>query len=409
MAPDGPDSGVTSPSSVEQRPSPPRGWGRRRFKGAALNLLLVGTSLLFAFIVVELSVRVIAPQQLVLIRPDLWQPVDTLGWMRNPNADLEINTGERTVRLLTDAQGFRIGNNPHPTDGAILLLGDSFMEALQVEHEQSLAGVLEERLPAAVGRSVAVRNGGVGGWSPSQYLLLARKALERDEYSLVLLALYVGNDIVLQRSDYFSARAAVVRHRLRVPRSLEGRELVDALAYPVNDFLEVRSHLFILARQQLRTFRMRAGLFALEFSAVYLRESADSPRWDATAAIVADIAKAALAHGTPTLVVLIPDAIQVAPERLDAYVQGYGIDPASIDIDQPQRRMTAELEGRGIDVVDPLSVFRDAHSRGIQTHGSVDAHFSPEGHRLLAELVERSVIDALRADTSRVPERGQAP
>jgi hypothetical protein len=234
----------------------PKVWAARVRRGLQTALLLCA-ALLLALGGAELAVRLVAPQQLILLRPDLWQPAETVGWLRRPNIDVEVNTGERTVRVVTDAWGFRVGQRPPRAERSVLLLGDSFMEALQVEHEQSFAGLLEAGLPQVAGTAVAVRNAGVGGWDPNQYYLFARSELARQDYDVVVVAVYVGNDVVGERMSTVPPRPAAVRHSLRIPRGLNGREIKDALAYPVNDFLEVRSHLFIFLRTQLRGVRMR--------------------------------------------------------------------------------------------------------------------------------------------------------
>jgi len=147
--------------------------GSRR---AASNLALLLASLVVTLGLGELLTRITAPQQLILKRPDVWQAVDTLGWAHRPNVHTTINTGERTVQFITDADGLRVGaRGPINADTRILLLGDSFIEALQVEYENTVAGLLEARLPHLIGHPVAVRNAGVGDWGPPQYYLRARQ------------------------------------------------------------------------------------------------------------------------------------------------------------------------------------------------------------------------------------------
>jgi hypothetical protein len=52
------------------------------------------------------------------------------------NRVLDVNTGEGWVRLVTDGEGFRIPpGGLQPADRTVLLLGDSFMAAIQVEYE----------------------------------------------------------------------------------------------------------------------------------------------------------------------------------------------------------------------------------------------------------------------------------
>jgi len=95
-----------------------------RLKNFAINLTLGLTSVALAFFLSEFAVRLIAPQQLILIRPDIWRPIDILGWAHIPSVNTTINTGDRTVRVLTDQDGFRVGRAGRvEADRRILLLG----------------------------------------------------------------------------------------------------------------------------------------------------------------------------------------------------------------------------------------------------------------------------------------------
>src|SRR6266480_6773533 len=82
---------------------------RNRLRDSILNLLISGIALGVALGLAEWLVRRVAPQQLILLRPDVWQPADSLGWVNQPNVNTMINTGDRTVRLMTDRDGFRVG------------------------------------------------------------------------------------------------------------------------------------------------------------------------------------------------------------------------------------------------------------------------------------------------------------
>ena len=49
-------------------------------------------------------------------------------------------------------------------------------------------------------------------------------------------------------------------HALRMPRRLSYGELIDAILYPINDFLAVHSQLYVFLKQRTVVLRMRAGL-----------------------------------------------------------------------------------------------------------------------------------------------------
>lgn len=361
---------------------------RRAARAAAINGTLLLVSVLVAVAIAEMGVRLIMPQQLVQMRPDLWKPADSLGWLHQSNVRTTINTGERTVSIFTDADGFRVGRDGRTQDGTpVLILGDSFMEALQVEYEQSFAGLLEERLGTATGQPVAVRNAGIDGWAPHQYLIRARQILPRETFALAIVAIYVGNDVLPRRVEHEPPRVPVELATFRFPRSVSLSEFVEAVLMPLNDALEPRSHAYTLVKNRLGTLRMRMGVSPLYVPQEFLVSEADAERWDIIGEISYEIAATAAEHGTSTLFVLIPANFQVDASVFDQYVRGFGIDPASVDLDQPSRLVRQQLTDRGLNVLDVLEEFRTEASRGARLYGVVDPHLTPQGHDVLADIV----------------------
>ena len=373
----------------------PRNWTRR------LRLILLAgglacASVLLALAIGEVLVRRFAPQQLILKRPDIWRPADSLGWVHRANVRTTINTGERTVTLVTDRDGFRIGRGGSVEAAKrVLLLGDSFMEALQVEYEESVPGLLERALRDRLGAPVAIRNTAVGGWDPPHYLLQARKAIDRERYDLVIIALYLGNDVVNWRGDRIPSRTPAEVHRLRFPRDLHAAEFVDAVLYPINDLLEVRSHLFILLKRRTEALLMRLGLTAAWFPVEFLRREATSTRWAVTGDICRDIGALSARRGVPTLVVLFPTSFQVDRAEFERYVQGFDIDVTAVDLEQPNRLLTEALRTRGLPVLDLLPALRAVQRGGTSLYGSVDRHLSPAGHAAAAAALAPVVAEYL--------------
>ena len=367
-------------------------------RGVALNIALVCVAFAAALGMAEVLVRLVAPQQLIVRRPDVWEAVDTLGWTHRPDVNTTVNTGERPVHVFTDRDGWRVGRAGRvEASRRILLLGDSFMEALQVEYEQSVAGLLEARLTARLGEPVAVRNTAVGGWDPPQYLLQARRQIGRESYGLVLVSVFMGNDVVAQRVERYPPGPPVDLpfQPLRLPRHLTYREFVSAVLYPINDFLKARSHLFVFLKTRAAALRMRAGLSADYFPDDLLRREASSPRWTVTAQMLRDIRDLAQAHHMPTLFALIPAAFQVDTAAFHRALRGYNIDPTAVDLDQPERLLSDAMRAYGLDVIDVLPEFRQGEHDGRRLYGTVDPHLSPEGHELLEQLLEPAIMARL--------------
>ena len=368
-----------------------------RLKSFAANLTLVLGSLILACGISEALIRLLVPQQLILKRPDVWQPVDGLGWVHRAGIATTINTGERTVDLYTDTNGFRIGRAGRVrASRRILLLGDSFAEAFQVEYEQSFSGLLEQWLQQQFKEPVAVDNTAVGGWNPNQYLLQAKKSLERESYGLVIVMLFLGNDIIGTRKNHYPARSPAAVHPFRFPRSLNRRELINTIFYPINDFFEVRSHLFIFVKTKIRVLLMRFGLTAAYFPKYFLKREVNSERWQVTVQVCREISDLAKKYGTPTFVVLIPTAFQVSPNQFDEHLRGFRIDPQTVDIYQPNRLIAASLEAEALDFFDTLPALQEAHGNCLKLYGDIDSHFTPEGHAVVTRVTAPLVLQRLK-------------
>lgn len=367
-----------------------------RIRRLLVNLFLVAAASIIAFGLCEVIVRLAAPQQLIQIRPDLFLPLDTLGYGHQPNIDLTVNTGERDVRVRTDAAGFRIARAGRAVgQHKLLLLGDSFVEALQVEYEQSVSGLIERCFPIQTGQTAAVWNSAVSGWDPPQYLMQLRRTLRSGRFDLVLVSVYLGNDVVAHRRDVVPPRQPERRRHFRFPSSLRWAEVTDAVLAPVNDGLETRSHLFILLKLRFQSLLIRAGLTAVKVPSEIQRNEASSPRWALTAGILAEIDSLAANAGVPTIFALLPSVEQVDPDILRFRAKWFGINPASLDLDQPDRLLGAELQRRGLSYTSLLEPLRSAQRSGLQLYGRVDSHFTSEGHRIYWETIAPVIAQRL--------------
>lgn len=390
---------------------PPRRGKALRWAG---RLALLGASLGLSLVLAEGVVRLLRPQQLIRLRPDVWVPHDGLGWIQAPEIDTRINTGEREVRLLTDGEGHRVGLDPQPPAAyRVLALGDSFLAAIQVEYEQTLTALAEERLTRELQAPVRVVNAAVGGWGPSHYRLKAREQLARCRYDLVVVFLYLGNDVTGKDIETFAPRKATIRHRFHWPRRATWASVVDDLLYPINDVLERRSHLFVLAKNRAWHVLARLGLTARSFPSVLLREEASSDRWWVTSGVCGKLAEEAGRQGVPVLFVLLPGVCEIDREVAESTARAFGADPLELDIDQPSRRMSSELGRRGLAVLDATPALRAAHAAGREDlYGTVDPHFGLAGHEVVAAVLTPRVLEALtaRAGIERDPDpRGPVP
>ncbi|MCC6420112.1 MAG: hypothetical protein IT429_17900, partial [Gemmataceae bacterium] len=156
-----PDAGARS--SDGSRPAPSRRviWIARALMVLVTVLLVLGT--------LEASLRLFGP-----ILPGNYTSGPYLerhpiyGFFHVPGYEGWQHSSEYFARVRFNQLGLRDPRDSYAKpDGTfrILLLGDSFMEAVQVEQHETTAAVLEARLRAArPGLNVEVINTGVAGW-----------------------------------------------------------------------------------------------------------------------------------------------------------------------------------------------------------------------------------------------------
>lgn len=366
---------------------------RNSNKRCIFGLIVVVLSGIVSLLVAEGLVRLLAPQPLILLRPDIWVPAKQLGWRHSPNIDTRVNTGEREIQWRTDAGGFRIGaNRPGASDMMFVALGDSFVEAMQVEYEDTLTSLLENRLSSRLRRSLRILNTAVGGWDPNQYRIQLERLLKVNPVDGIIVFVYLGNDVIEKRVDNYAPRQPAERHSLRLPKSLKWNEFVTAIAYPINDSLEVRSHMFILVKNRLKYVLMRAGLTAYYFPDSLLVTQASSKRWSATADVLKEIAVIGRDRDLQTLFVLIPSPAEADPVEAQRTAQALGIAPEDFDIDQAHMLLGAEMKRRDLSTLDTTSALRAAIAKQMpDVYGRIDNHLGKGGHRVVANAIEDAI------------------
>lgn len=358
------------------------------------NIALFISACIVCLFAGELFVRIVVPQQLILhddIR--IHCPDSVTEWRHLPNNDVMVNLGERTVRMVTDENGYRINTDADcdTTDAgfSILTLGDSFLEGLQVESEQTMPQVIVRLLKDQYDIDAQVDNSGVGGWDPSHYYLEAKQALERREYDLGIVFIYTDNDFVdvIDTVKIVPDSLSTSIHRFRMPESLTWSEFILSTLYPVNDYLERRSHLFILFKTRGEFLLSKVGLTAYYFPDVFLTSERESVRWEVTGTLCELTANVFNEHDVLVIFVLLPASYQVDEELFYCYVKHFSLPIDSVDLEQPSKLLAEQCKQRSLNLIDMLEPMRERAEQGKVMYGTVDRHFNAEGHYVVAEHV----------------------
>lgn len=168
-------------------------------------LALLAAGFLLATIVVELTLRLIAATPLWRVLPvievSLYGPDPRTGYAHRPGATGIWRT-ENRAHVTINRQGFRGDplQEPRPIgEKRIAVVGDSMVEALQVDAEQMFTAVLERELRAA-GHDVRVANFGLAGATPAVQLERVATHVAARQPDIVVLIPSLG--------DFFGPKAS---------------------------------------------------------------------------------------------------------------------------------------------------------------------------------------------------------
>lgn len=379
-------------------------WGGRLF-AACFGIGLV-------LITLEVGVRVLAPQPPLLYRPDA-----ALGWVHEPGLSVTYPGHSGPVPVRFNSRGLRDTEHETPKpDGAfrILVLGDSYPEAVDVELDAAFPKQVEQLLREH-GVRAEVINAGVGGYGTDQAYLYYRQEGRRYEPDVVLLAFTIDNDVHDNLAKGYCRAADQGVVCARPDAGLRRRQLVAANAFLQRHFQSyffLREHLAHLTG--LRALLGRAGLTEFRYDdaeastlpltvRMLLREPDPELErgWRLTLAILDALREAAASEHARVALLIVPGRAQVEPEAGREALKMYGLPPSALDLEGPNRRLLEYARGRGLAVADPTASLRGAAADGIEV---ARGHWTAEGHRLAAA----AVVDMLERSDLLPPTRGGA-
>ena len=295
----------------------------------------------------------------------------------------------------------------------IAVLGDSYVEARQVPLEQTFWYKLGRNLETCQfldGKHIEMLSFGIGGYNTSQQYLTLQKDVQQFSPDLVLLAMFLGNDIEGNAPKLQNGSA----WRMPAPtHTLIDGELVLDRAFSNSVWRRLlyqmvhHSRVFELVNEGRRTARAWAWQSSdphnVELglsSDIYVQP--ESPEWHeawrVTEVLLAKMNDLTRRMGARFVVTAIPRAIEVDPmgDRREQFEASIGVD----DLLYPDERI-ARMGGDATFRVYPLTreLQTITETRKIYMHGFNNTqlgvgHLNEEGHGLVAELLARKLCNS---------------
>jgi hypothetical protein len=364
-----------------------------RLRNWALNLLLLGCSLAFVVLIAEVAIRYIAPQPTGLSHQDRYGLA-----LHYPNITRYLPQFGHDVTF--NNAGMRDLEHPLAKPSGtyrIMVMGDSFMEGLQVPYDSLFSAHLARELTARSGRSVEVINAGVSGWGQDDELRYLTEYGLAYHPDLVLIVMTLHNDIGdnLRQTWHTLKGDTLVTQRVR--------------PMPLTTYAEIQVKAFIATRSQLyqlwRRFRHRSEIRQITrnlntqvlqlFQVPPPEKMAYGMRL--TDHLLGAIRDTVTATGGRMAVVLLPLKPQLSDTAFAALVAQAGLPDSAMQLDRPQAELRQAGQRLNLPVIDLLPDFRTrVASDSTSLYLEWDGHWNSAGHAFAAQAtVQRLLSDSV--------------
>lgn len=353
------------------------------------NLFIILLSTFIALICAEIILRFLYPQQLAV-----WYTTRDGMVIHPPNTTVSLTKFDQKVRF----NSFGMRDREHPIekpDGTfrVLLLGDSFMEALQVSFEESFPYLLEKRLQEALHQPVEVINAAVSGWGTDAQLTYLKRYAYRFKPDLILVAMTLHNDVLDNQAEEFH----ILVDGKPLEKPIQKMPFKEYALLKVKDFLASHSHLFQLVRKFKYRKTLPQAAKQLDYHLLQLVHKDNIPRlnlgWEFTYQLFQSIQETGRALGAETVVFLIPLSIQLYEEALTNFLTTYKVSREQLVLQKPQQMMQKFGKEAGIEIIDLWPAFyewtKGTHKNSLHVR---DGHWNPQGHRIAADVVAQELL-----------------
>lgn len=251
----------------------------------------------------------------------------------------------------------------------IAALGDSFAVGPAAPFADNYLSLLENQRSG-----VEICNFGVSGAGPREYLEILQRDVWQVQPDLVLISIFVGNDITeaLPRPHGLDPR----RHATYL-LCTRGWQLLRERHRTAHELGE-RQRLPTLSRETFREVEARRLAVC-----VTPPSAAMEKKWQRALKRLDDIIRECRGRQVPVAFVLIPDEFQVNPAVLADALADAVFDPSVVDIELPQRRLLRFCAERAVPCLDLLPTFKGR----ADTYAPHDTHWNVRGNHLAAECI----------------------
>jgi lysophospholipase L1-like esterase len=387
----------------------------RPFRIAAIvSSLLLG--LILPLMLLEATLRWFGPVLPGRYSSGLYQePHPIYGRFQIPNTSGWYRADEFVSHVQFNGLGLREReiSQTKPTDERrVLVLGDSFVQGVEVDVEQTLTRKLEQRLRSA-GESAVVINAGVAGFSTDQELLLLENLGWSLQPDVVVLVFYIGNDVTENSSELtklrkprFTLTADGTLEQGAIPSAAMDRGGVSTLLRRESRLVSVFDtgvipklrtvpgigRLFVVPADSAGPEPVGAGPGGSDVYRAELNQTWQNA-WLVTDRLLGRLSEQTRARNVPLLLIGAPSKWEVYPDDWQSLLRQNNLPISGWDLNAPEDRLAAMASRLDIKYVSAGSRLREASSSSERQYFRNDVHWTPAGHNSVAEAVAAALME----------------
>jgi hypothetical protein len=406
---------VTQATASDARPasSPTRRWLGR--------LLIVSFSLLLPLLFLEAALRLFGPilpgnydTGAYLVRDE------ALGHFHVPGFDGWIKAPEFTTRVTINPQGLRDRRQSFEKPAGtfrVLFLGDSFVEAVQVQQAQGVAEQLEKALNQNASRPVEVINGGVAAYGTGQEMLLLDEVGAKYQPDLVVLLFFVGNDVTnnnyrlelwgdkdseklaLALKPYWDLNKDGTLRMIPGPPPAPRSGLSNTMRRCCLLYNVIETGVFNKLNQNYPREQLEAiGGLRTPLTGLYdTQPDGDwEQAWKISEALLVQIRDRAAAMGAPLVVAGGPEWRALEPDAWREEISrgnpnSNRLKSGRLQITAPTDQLGGVLDRIGVPYIDLLPSFETAFQQNPRLYYEFDKHWTAAGHAVAAQAIDQAL------------------
>lgn len=364
-----------------------------KIKSLLGNIALVCVSISLTAVAAEFLVRHFLPQKLYRFPQGMFRQLPNGEYALAPDFSGLSATVEYETVISTNSLGLRENqefSQVNTKTSRMLIIGDSFTMGVGVDHEDTFIEKLEQSMTSRnSSRRYEIVNSGVPGYNTHAALAQLERMLPTLDPGFVLLAYFVGNDVI---DNYDGIPTIVEDGFLRRSRSSPG-----LLPNSLRSFLQRHSHLYQLLwpmQKAIRdpTFREQRIKSAARSLSIYDTRPTDEldAIWESTKSELRRFADISRNAGITAGVIIIPERLQTDTALWMTAMEMLPNEGAGHKPEQPNLRIQDICDELSIPVFDLLRIFKERNNTKNMYY-PVDGHWTTAGNSLAANSLESFV------------------